>query len=117
MTNTQVTLGLIAIFIGVAIGVILFVPFVMVSYRRRGHLSFARWMLCYGGSPLPTVLARLLRWAGGVAGLSALGIPEGAFNLVSIALFVLACVLPFFTANGRGLPGLISGQGLHDARE
>lgn len=38
-------LGVIAILIGVAAGVVLFVPFVAISYRRRGGLTFGRFVL------------------------------------------------------------------------
>lgn len=38
-------LGFIAIAVGVAFGILLFVPFVAVSYRRRGRLGFGRTLL------------------------------------------------------------------------
>ncbi|UJP09320.1 VanZ family protein [Microbacterium sp. KUDC0406] len=41
----QIVLGVLAIVVGLAIGVVLFVPFVMVSYRRRGRLSAGRLLL------------------------------------------------------------------------
>ena len=41
----QVSLGLLAILIGLAAGVVLFVPFVAISYRRRGGLRMSRVVL------------------------------------------------------------------------
>ncbi len=106
--------GVVAAAVGIGGAALFWLLLILFSGMSVGDYSV---QLRYDGSPLPTVLARLLRWAGGIAGLSALGIPEGALNLLSIALFVLACLLPFFTKAGRGLPGLISGQYLRDARQ
>lgn len=44
----QLTLGVIAILAGVALGVIAFVPFVAISYRRNGHLTFGRMVVAFG---------------------------------------------------------------------
>lgn len=73
--------------------------------------------LRYTGSRMPVVVARLLRWAGGVAALSALGLFGGLLGALSNGLIVVACVMFFFTRRGRGLPGVLSGQQLVDARE
>jgi len=73
--------------------------------------------LRYAGSRRPSVVARVLRWLGGVAGLSAIGLFGGFFDALSGALLFVACVLFFFTRLGRGLPGILSGQQLADARE
>lgn len=43
----QVELGIIAIGAGVLLGILLFVPFVAVSYRRRGRLTFGRFVLWF----------------------------------------------------------------------
>lgn len=43
--NEQVWLGVIAIIIGVAIGIVLFVPFVAIAYRRHGGLTLGRFIL------------------------------------------------------------------------
>ena len=55
-------LGFIAIAVGVAFGILLFVPFVAVSYRRRGRLGLGRTLLltalaAVSGSILGTLLA------------------------------------------------------------
>ena len=72
--------------------------------------------LRYTGSRLPAALARLLRWAGGIGGLTALGMLGGVFDALSSVLILVAIVLLFTTRQGRGLPGLLSGQHLEDAR-
>lgn len=46
--NSPVFPALVALLIGVGIGVLLFVPFVAVQYRRRGRLTF-RQMLLWAG--------------------------------------------------------------------
>lgn len=73
--------------------------------------------LRYAGSPRPLIAARLLRWLGGVAGLSTIGLFGGVFDALSGLLLLVACVLFFVTPLGRGLPGILSGQQLVDARE
>lgn len=72
--------------------------------------------LRYAGSRMPSFVARLLRWLGGVAGLSAFGLIGGGFDALSNLALLAAVVLFFFTAQGRGLPGILSGQQLVDAR-
>ncbi len=43
----QVELGIIAVGAGVLLGILLFVPFVAISYRRRGRLTFGRFALWF----------------------------------------------------------------------
>ena len=43
----QVELGIVAVAAGVLAGVLLFVPFVAISFRRRGRLTFARFALWF----------------------------------------------------------------------
>lgn len=40
--DERVTLGILAVFVGVLVGLVLFVPFVAISFRRRGGLGFWR---------------------------------------------------------------------------
>jgi len=42
---SQITLGFIAIAIGLTAGVLLFVPFVAVAYRRHGRLTFTHFLI------------------------------------------------------------------------
>ncbi|MGX1702213.1 VanZ family protein [Microbacterium sp. NPDC055357] len=82
--------------------------------RSIGDLAV---QLRYGGGRLPALVARPLRWVGGVSGAALLGLLPMPWNLAS-AVFVLLSLLVFFTtASGRGLPGLLSGMRLADARE
>ncbi|QMU96970.1 VanZ family protein [Microbacterium esteraromaticum] len=73
--------------------------------------------LRYAGSGMPPFAARLLRWLGGVAGLSAVGLIGSGVEALSNLAMLAACVLFLFTSKGRGLPGILSGQQLVDARE
>jgi hypothetical protein len=86
---------------------------VLVTGRSVGDLAV---QLRYTGSRLPAALARPLRWAGGIGGISALPLLGGLFDLASMVLILASVVLLFTTRQGRGLPGLISGQHLVDAR-
>ncbi|WP_323754824.1 VanZ family protein [Rhodococcus rhodochrous] len=43
--DSRVELGVIAVFAGLLVGAVLFVPFVALSYRRRGRLSLGRLAL------------------------------------------------------------------------
>ena len=65
---------------------------------------------------LPAALACALRLLGGVAGIGAIGLAGGLFSTAEGVLTVLACAMLFFTHDGRGLPGVLSGQELRDAR-
>jgi glycopeptide antibiotics resistance protein len=86
---------------------------ILATGRSVGDLAVE---LRYDGARMPQPVARLLRWVGGVAGLSTIGLLGGiAVPLTSVAMFV-ACVMFFFTRRGRGLPGILSGQHLTDAR-
>ncbi|MFG6491532.1 VanZ family protein [Microbacterium sp. P03] len=73
--------------------------------------------LRYVGGPLPVPLARLLRYLGGIGGIVLAGMLPAPFNLLSAALAVAGVVMLFTTDRGRGLPGVLSGQRLVDARE
>lgn len=86
---------------------------VLATGRTIGDLAV---QLRYRGGPVPAVFARILRFIGGIGGWMLLGaIPEwggilgGVFALVWLILLLT-------TPHGRGLPGVISGQQLSDAR-
>lgn len=87
---------------------------ILITGRSVGDLTV---QLRYTGGPVPVPLARLLRWLGGYAGLSALGLVGNLGALVVWPLLLLSVILLVTTRNGRGLPGVISGQQLVDARE
>ncbi|WP_164743626.1 VanZ family protein [Microbacterium oxydans] len=91
----------------------LFLALILISGRSIGDIAV---QLRYTGSPLPAPFARLLRWTGGIGGLSALALLGGLFDLASSLLILVAIVMLFTTRFGRGLPGVLSGQHLVDAR-
>lgn len=72
--------------------------------------------LRYAGSSLPAPVARLLRWVGGIGGINALPLLGGPLVALSSLLVLVACIMLFTTRLGRGLPGILSGQQLEDAR-
>ncbi|MEU4013779.1 VanZ family protein [Microbacterium sp. NPDC028030] len=86
---------------------------ILAGGRSVGDLAV---QLRYTGSRMPVPVARFLRWVGGIGGLGALPLLGGLFEPASSALILVAIVLLFTTRLGRGLPGLLSGQQLSDAR-
>ncbi|WP_431803507.1 VanZ family protein [Microbacterium sp. bgisy203] len=73
--------------------------------------------LRYTGGPLPRPFARVLRFVGGIGGYLLLGlVPEG-WQWLSFVFAVVSLILVFTTSRGRGLPGILSGQEVIDARE
>lgn len=91
----------------------LWLVLILVSGRSVGDLAV---QLRYTGSRLPAPFARLLRWAGGIGGVGALPLLGSFFDFASSVLILVAVVLLFTTRLGRGLPGVLSGQHLVDAR-
>jgi glycopeptide antibiotics resistance protein len=86
---------------------------ILVGGRSVGDIAVR---LRYAGSRLPAPFARHLRWAGGIGGVGALALLGGWFDVASSVLILVAIVLLFTTRYGRGLPGILSGQHLSDAR-
>ncbi|MDQ7876797.1 VanZ family protein [Microbacterium sp. QXD-8] len=72
--------------------------------------------LRFAGGPLPVGLARVLRFLGGIGGWLLLTALPGAWTFVA-AVFAGVSVVLVVTTGGRGLPGLVSGQRVIDARE
>jgi hypothetical protein len=70
----------------------------------------------FAGGPLPVGLARTLRFVGGIGGWLVLNSLPGAWAFVAWVFAVLSVVLLLVTPDGRGLPGLASGQRVVDAR-
>jgi hypothetical protein len=87
---------------------------VLATGRSVGDLAVE---LRYRGGPLPEPAARVLRFAGGVGGYQLLALLPEPWSILSFAFALLAVVLVFTTARGRGLPGILSGRQLTDARE
>lgn len=105
--------GRLASTVGGVLALVVWLVAVLTTGRTIGDLAVE---LRYVGGPLPQPLARLLRFLGGIGGYGVLtSIPGAAwlgwlFAVVSVVLLVL-------TTGGRGLPGLLSGQQLVDARQ
>ncbi|MBS1672944.1 MAG: VanZ family protein [Actinobacteria bacterium] len=112
--RTAMADGRLSSLLGTGVAAVLWLVVTLATGRSVGDHAV---QLRYDGGPMPRPLARLLRWVGGVAGLAALGLVGGVFSVISSAAAFVACLLFFFTRNGRGLPGLLSGQELRDARE
>jgi len=105
--------GTLADLIGTSVASGAWLLLILVGGRSVGDLAV---QLRYAGSPLPQPVARLLRWLGGIGGISALPLLGGLFGALSSLLVLVACIMLFTTRSGRGLPGLLSGQHLTDAR-
>ena len=66
---------------------------------------------------MPQPLARPLRFVGGIGGYLLLSLVPAPWSFVA-GLFVVASVIATLTTpQGRGLPGIVSGQRVTDARE
>lgn len=86
---------------------------IMVTGRSLGDLCVE---LRYAGGRMPEPAARGLRFLGGVGGyLLILALP-GALSLPAGLWGLAAAVLLFTTKAGRGLPGVLTGRVLRDAR-
>ncbi|KAA9106336.1 VanZ family protein [Microbacterium rhizomatis] len=87
---------------------------VLATGRSLGDLAV---QLRYGGGPAPSWLAQVLRWIGGVSGYALLTLLPEPWNLCASVFGVITLIAFFATQGGRGIPGLISGMRLADARE
>ncbi|WP_322410617.1 VanZ family protein [Microbacterium invictum] len=108
-----VTDGAVASVTGSVVAIGTVVTVILVTGRSLGDIAV---QLRYADGQLPTSVMRFLRAVGGIGGfavLDALTRDNGAWaSLFAVAAIVLALA----TKDGRGLPGLISGQRLTDAR-
>ncbi|MEV5070413.1 VanZ family protein [Microbacterium sp. LMI12-1-1.1] len=88
----------------------------VVTLATGGTVGDHAVQLRFAGGPLPVGLARFLRFLGGIGGWLVLIALPGAWTFVATVFAGLSVVL-VFTTGGRGLPGLVSGQRVVDARE
>ncbi|WP_223587262.1 VanZ family protein [Microbacterium sp. OVT16B] len=105
--------GRLAEVMGISAASGLWLLIILISGRSVGDLAV---QLRYAGSRMPAALTRPLRWAAGIGGIGALPLLGDAFDGISSLLILASVVLLFTTRLGRGLPGLITGQELVDAR-
>ncbi|KJL38551.1 VanZ like family protein [Microbacterium terrae] len=73
--------------------------------------------LRYEGGPIFVPIARFLRWAGGIGGYLVLIALPTLWGFVAALFAVASVIVVLTTPDRRGLPGVISGQRLVDARE
>lgn len=105
--------GRIASAVGAVLALLVWLVAVLATGRTIGDLAVE---LRYHGGPLPQPVARLLRFLGGIGGYGLLtSIPDAAW--LGSLFAVVSVVLVLLTTAGRGLPGLVSGQQLVDARQ
>ncbi|WP_349425810.1 VanZ family protein [Microbacterium sp. LWS13-1.2] len=88
----------------------------VVTLATGGTVGDHAVQLRFAGGPLPVGLARFLRFLGGIGGWLVLIALPGAWTFVATVFAGLSVVL-VFTTDGRGLPGIVSGQRVVDARE
>ena len=69
------------------------------------------------GGPVPQPLARPLRFVGGIGGYLLLSLLPGGWAALSWVFAAASLIVMLRTRRGRGLPGLLSGQDVVDARE
>lgn len=99
--------------VGTTTAIVVWLIVVLVTGRTVGDLAV---QLRFTGGPLPPALARPLRFAGGIGGYLVLLALPGAWGLVAGVFAVASLVLVLTTPDRRGLPGVVSGQRLVDAR-
>jgi len=97
-----------------ALPIALWAVVVLVTGRTPGDLAVE---LRYRGSRLPAAVSRPLRFLGGIGGYLLLDLAPEPWSALQFLFVAASVVLVFTTRRGRGLPGLVSGQGLVDARE
>lgn len=85
----------------------------LVTGRTPGDLAVE---VRFTGGPLPAPVARTARFVGGIGGYLLLGLLPGGWSVLAAVFAVASAVLAFTTTSGRGLPGLVSGQRVDDAR-
>ncbi|WP_036318758.1 VanZ family protein [Microbacterium sp. B24] len=87
---------------------------VLATGRTPGDLAVE---LRYRGGRLPAPVARPLRFLAGIGGYLLLDLVPEPWTFVQFLFAAASVVLVFTTRGGRGLPGLVTGQWLVDARE
>ncbi len=107
--------GRLISFASTGLTALLWLIVILVTGRSLGDLAV---QLRYD-STRPKALARPLRWLGGIGGISAFSMwgDDTITSLIAAVLFILAVILFFTTKHGRGLPGVLTGGQLADARE
>jgi hypothetical protein len=106
--------GTAASVVGGAVTIVVWLAVTLATGRTIGDHAV---QLRYTGGQLPPALARTLRFLGGIGGYLVLSALPGPWGIVTGAFAVVSVVLVLTTDDRRGLPGIVSGQRLVDARE
>ncbi|PZU47006.1 MAG: hypothetical protein DI566_06760 [Microbacterium sp.] len=105
--------GALAQTVGAVTPIAVWLAVTLATGRTVGDLAVE---LRYRGGPVPEPLARPLRFAGGIGGYLLLGLLPGGWTFTQLLFAAASVVLVFTTDAARGLPGLVSGQRVTDAR-
>lgn len=111
---SEVRDGAAASVVASVVPIVVWLIVVLATGRTVGDLAV---QLRFEGVRLPVVLARFLRFAGGIGTYLVLFALPGAWDYVGWIFTLVSVILVFSTPDRRGLPGLLSGQRLVDARE
>ena len=110
----EVRTGGAATVVSSVVTIIIWLTVVLTTGRTVGDLAVR---LRFQGGPLPVWLARVVRFAAGIGGFLVLFALPGAWDFVGWLFALGSLILVVTTPDGRGLPGLASGQYVADARE
>nr|WP_179492444.1 VanZ family protein [Microbacterium immunditiarum] len=111
--HEEVADGTAAGVVGDVTAIVIWFLVIMTTGRSVGDFAV---LLRFEGTTYPVWLARLLRFAGGIGGYLVLVALPGAWGLVGGIFAALSLVLMLTTDDRGGLPGIVSGQKLVDAR-
>ncbi|MGB3699229.1 MAG: VanZ family protein [Gordonia sp. (in: high G+C Gram-positive bacteria)] len=111
--HEAVVRGTVAAVAGTVVPFAVWAAAVLVTGRTIGDLAVE---LEYRGGSAPEPLARVARLLGGVGGFLLLNALPGEWKALSFVFAVLAAALIATTRQGRGLPGVLTGRQLCDAR-
>ena len=99
---------------GVGVPAVVWVVMGLATGRSIGDHAV---QLRYAGGPLPRPVAGALRILAGITGYSVAAELPAPLGLLALIMLLATIVLFFTTRRGRGLPGVLSGQRLEDARD
>ncbi|MDN3312028.1 VanZ family protein [Microbacterium oryzae] len=114
LQDDKLALGPLPGVVGGVTAALIWLVLILVSGQSVGDFAV---QLRYSGSPLPRPIAHTLRALGGVTGYALLSLLPDPLSLSANVLAIVSLVLVFTTRDARGLPGVLSGQQLSDARE
>jgi glycopeptide antibiotics resistance protein len=106
--------GTAAAIAGALVRLVSWFALVMATGRTLGDVAVE---LRYVGGSHPEPVARVLRFVGGVGGWMLLRLLPSSWSAAAFAFALASVVLVFTTERGRGLPGIVAGRQLADARE